>query len=242
MKFYLGTHMVNHAQEFKHTFISANRLWTRKSHFKVNNWIMDSGAFTEVSKFGKFRHSVEEYAGLINRFKGCGNFECAVTQDMMCEPFILDKTGLSVKDHQRLTTERYSQLRWLAFVYVMPVLQGYEKQDYLNHLDMYGNLITTGGRVGVGSVCKRNRNTGEIEGILKAIKDKRPDLKLHGFGLKITALRNDMIRSLLYSADSMAWAFHAWKNGGNSNGLEEAQAFNNQINTMPIQGNIWVTP
>ena len=58
---------------------------------------MDSGAFSEVSKFGKFRHSVQEYADLINRYKDCGNLECAVTQDMMCEPLDIGKDRLNRK-------------------------------------------------------------------------------------------------------------------------------------------------
>lgn len=233
--------MLTHAKEFDHTFISANRLWNRKSHFPVNNWIMDSGAFTEISKFGKFRHSVQEYADLINRYKDCGNLECAVTQDMMCEPWILEKTGLTVRQHQVKTVERYDYLVALCpDVDIMPVLQGYEVEDYINHIQMYGARLMFRMRVGVGSVCKRNTKTAAIENILREIKGYRPSLRLHGFGLKITALQNDVIRSLLYSADSMAWSYHAWKTGGNSNGKQEAIEFNNRINTMPIQGNLWL--
>jgi len=37
---------------------------------------------------------------------------------MMCEQFILEKTGLTVEDHQRLTIERYSVLAGFAEVFV----------------------------------------------------------------------------------------------------------------------------
>jgi hypothetical protein len=42
-----------------------------------------------------------------------------------------------------------------------------------------------------------------------AIKNERPDLRLHGFGLKTTALADPLVRSMLWSADSMAWSFAA---------------------------------
>jgi hypothetical protein len=42
--------------------ISINRLRNRKSGFEVNEWICDSGAFTELSRFGHYRHSVQSYA------------------------------------------------------------------------------------------------------------------------------------------------------------------------------------
>jgi ribosomal protein L11 len=45
--------------------------------------------------------------------------------------------------------------------------------------------------------------------ILKAIKAERPDLRLHGFGIKTTALSWEEVRDNLESADSMAWSFAA---------------------------------
>ena len=90
--------------------ISVNRLRNRKSDFAVNNWLMDSGAFTEIFKYGHYRHSVQEYADCIKRWCTCGNLMAAVSQDMMCELVILEKTGLTVEAHQRLTIERYDEL------------------------------------------------------------------------------------------------------------------------------------
>lgn len=221
--------MINHANHLEKSFISVNRLYRRKSDFEVNNWIMDSGAFTEISNFGHYRSPVSDYAEQINRWSKCGNLEMAVTQDYMCEPFILEKTGLTVAEHQRLTIERYDQLVKLSKVPIMPVLQGYEPKEYSNHIRQYGLRLTHGMRVGVGSICKRNSKPESIIAILEAIKNERPDLKLHGFGLKLTALQNTYICSMLYSADSMAWSFSARKQGKNPNGLTEAISFNSRI-------------
>jgi len=96
MIFYTGIFDIPQMVSFDHAFLSANRLRRRKSDFPANNWIMDSGAFTEISMFGHYRHPVSEHADLINRWAVCGNMELAVAQDYMCEPFILAKTGMRV--------------------------------------------------------------------------------------------------------------------------------------------------
>jgi hypothetical protein len=222
----VGLHQCSDAQHFDRCMISVNRLRRRKSDFAVKDWICDSGAFTELFRFGHYRHSVQEYADCIKRWKNCGNLLAAVSQDLMCEQVILEKTRLTTADHQRLTIERYDELLGCATgVYIMPVLQGYLPEEYVGHIRQYGDRLTDGMWVGVGSVCKRNSKPEQIEAILKAIHRERPDLRTHGFGLKITALGNKFVRELLWSADSMAWSFAARWQGRNANDWREAQAF-----------------
>lgn len=204
--FYIGLDDLYYAWRFDKCFISVNRLRERKSPFRVNNWIMDSGAFTEITTHGRYRHEPEVYAAEIERWRNCGTMELAVSQDYMCEPFVLKLTGLTVADHQRLTIERYDRLRNATDAPLMPVLQGFTPNDYLRHLVAYGHRLMPGMRVGVGSVCKRNSHPAVIEYILRQIKGARPDLRLHGFGLKMTALQRPEIRRLLHSSDSMAWS------------------------------------
>jgi hypothetical protein len=159
----------------------------------------------------------------------------AVSQDWMCEPFILEKTGLTIDDHQRLTIERYYALLPLIRIYLMPVLQGYSLESYLNHIDQYGDRLTPGLHVGIGSICKRNVNIQEIEAIITAIKERRPDLRLHGFGIKTSSLSSALVLDNLDSADSMAWSFSARLNGRNRNDWREAKAFIHRIETQPVQ-------
>jgi hypothetical protein len=215
--------------------VSAARLWKRKSGFVVNDWMMDSGAFSEISMFGTYRHSEEEYAELIDRFRLCGNLLCAVSQDYMCEPFIVQRTGLSVITHQRLTVDRYKRLNDICkSVYILPVIQGYQPSEYVNHLSMYGDWLETGAWVGVGSVCKRNSRVESIVSVLEAIRNVRSDLRLHGFGLKQTALKSAYVRSMLYSADSMAWSFVARRAGRNANDYREALIFQQNIENQQL--------
>lgn len=231
--FYVGLHQPSDAKHFDRAFVSVNRVRARQKPIGAGSWIMDSGAFTELSTHGHYRHSVEEYAAVINRWENDPSLVSAVAQDYMCEPWIVAKTGLSVSEHQRLTIERYDALVALVRgVYVMPVLQGYTPQEYVEHVRQYGSRLGLGSYVGVGSVCKRNGDPGAIEAVLSAIKRERPDLRLHGFGLKTTSLASADIRDLLYSADSMAWSFAARKQGRNANDWKEAAGFVSKIDGM----------
>lgn len=236
MRFFTGLHQPSDARHFDAAFVSVNRLRDRRGAFAVGDWIMDSGAFTEISTHGRYRHDVSSYAAEIRRWAGNGRLLAAVAQDYMCEPFIVKKTGLSVSEHQRLTVERYDALlSEETGVYIMPVLQGFGPADYVRHLDMYGTRLAAGAWVGVGSVCKRNGDPRQVAAVLLAIKDARPDLRLHGFGLKTTALADPLIRSLLETADSMAWSFAARREQRNPNDWREAVRWTKNITTRPLQ-------
>ena len=242
VRFFVGLH---HPHAAKHVatpaFISVNALRRRKSDFMVGEWIMDSGAFTEVVRFGGYRFGVDEYAAQIRRWARCGTLLAAVAQDYMCESFVLEQTGKTVEEHQKMTVDRYDALMRedVAGVYIMPVLQGYKPDSYVNHLRMYGDRIPRGAWVGVGSVCKRNSNPTAIVAVLEAIRAERPDLKLHGFGVKQTALAVGYIRDALHTADSMAWSFAARREGRNANDWREAQAYAERVRTYPHQYQIF---
>jgi DNA modification methylase len=236
VKFYVGLHIYNYSHLFEKAFVSVNRFRDLKSlaGFNPNEWILDSGAFTEVTKFGGFRHDVAEYAYQIRRVAKKGKLVAAVAQDYMCEEFALKKTGAPLEDHQRWTIERYDSLMLqdVAGVYIMPVLQGRASADYVRHLQDYGDRIGPGAYVGVGSVCKRNGKPEEVVEILEAIHNRRPDLKLHGFGLKLTALAHSRVRGLLYSADSMAWSQDARLSGRDANSWREAAQYRDRVEAL----------
>lgn len=230
MKFFIGLHQPSDAKHFDAAFISVNRLRNRKGPFAVGDWIMDSGAFSTIATHGGYPHPVEEYAEHVKRWKSNGNLLAAVSQDYMCEPHMLAKTGLTIAEHQRLTIERYDALlRCETGCYIMPVLQGYAPEDYVSHIRQYGSRLAHGAWVGVGSICKRNASPCLILDVLIAIKMERPDLNLHGFGLKTTALAHGTIRALLATADSMAWSFAARRNGTGANDWKNAEKFRKAV-------------
>ena len=239
MIFFTGVHDPHLAQRMPLACISAHRLARRRSGFPPprHGWIIDSGAFQTLLLHGGYPDTVATYAALIRRYAKNGRVLCAVAQDYMCESFMLEATGLSVADHQRLTIERYDELVTLdcAGIRIMPVLQGYSTDDYVEHIRQYGGRLRYREWVGVGSVCRRNAHPAAVEAILLAIKRERPDLRLHGFGVKVTALGQQLVRDLLYSADSMAWSFAAHWEGRDGDSGDEAVRYTRRVATMPRQ-------
>jgi hypothetical protein len=237
VRFFVGLHIPAYADKVASAFISINRIRDRKSPFPVNDWIMDSGAFTTIDKHGHYPDPPEVYAEQIKRWSTNGNLLAAVAQDYMCEAHMLEKTGLTIAEHQRLTIERYDALIACdtGGIPIIPVLQGYAPDDYVNHIRQYGDRLKFGMWVGVGSVCKRNGDPSAIEDVLLTIKRERPDLRLHGFGIKTTALRSGIVRDCLHTADSMAWSYAARMEGRDANSVLEAIAFSTRIDTMPVQ-------
>lgn len=233
MIFYVGLDDVYNAKHFDRCCISVNRVRNRKKPLEASEVLLDSGAFTELYAHGHYRHGVEAYAAEIRRLAELMPIKAAVAQDYMCEPFILERTGKTVAEHQRLTLKRFDALSEYSLpAPIMPVLQGFDPADYTRHLRAYGLRLKHGAWVGVGSVCKRNGSPVDIVNVLSAIRGLRPDLRLHGFGVKRTALADPSVRSLLYSADSMAWSYAARRQGRNAHDWREAKAFERQVLEM----------
>jgi hypothetical protein len=121
---------------------------------------------------------------------------------------MLQKTGLTVADHQRLTIDNFLTLRHMAAdLPFIPVIQGQTVDDYLRHMDQFsaaGVDLLNEPVVGIGSVCRRQA-TNEIVSIITRVTES--GIRLHGFGMKTLGLRK--VHHLMESADSMAWSFTA---------------------------------
>lgn len=210
MKFYLGTHReawLFYKENTIPLFISYRTLRKRKRFTPVTmDWALDSGGFSELSLYGKWTISPKKYVNDVNIYKSeMGKLDFAAIQDWMCEEFILKKTGKSIIEHQNKTIDSYFELKSLdPDNQYMPVIQGYEIDDYLRHIDMYNDRgidLRTFNRVGVGSICRR-QNTNEIEKLIKILYDNK--INIHGFGVKIKGLSK--YHMYLKSSDSLAWA------------------------------------
>ncbi|GGM53621.1 hypothetical protein ACFFX1_54795 [Dactylosporangium sucinum] len=237
--FYLGTHQPHwlalpprdrHGQPVP-LFVSHRRLAGRTTLPRARtNWALDSGGFSELSLYGRWQTTPDEYLAAVRRYDTeIGMLSWAAPQDWMCEPIMLAKTGLTVAEHQRRTVANFKLLRDLwwdsedadlqtlwdrpdaahtrdpEFCPFMPVLQGWSLDDYLRCVDLYeaaGVHLWDHPVVGVGSVCRRQA-TGEIEAIFDALSGL--DLLLHGFGVKTSGLAR--YGHHLATADSMAWSF-----------------------------------
>jgi hypothetical protein len=210
--FYLGTHQPHWlGRTDVPLFVSRRRLADyKKPPRALGRWALDSGGFTELNLHGRWLTTPHQYALEVRRWRDeVGGLDWAACQDWMCESFVLQKTELTVTEHQARTVANYlelldidPELPWA------PVLQGWKIDDYLRHADEYGRVgvnLASLPVVGVGSVCRR-QDTGEAEQLIRVLKQER-GLKVHGFGFK----KGGLIRCVntLHSADSMAWSYHA---------------------------------
>lgn len=208
MRFYLGTHEPAHmGRTDVPLFLSRRRLYQRRTLPRARGpWALDSGGFSELSMYGEWRTTPEQYAGEVRRFRDeMGGMEWAAIQDWMCEPWITAKTVLSVLEHQRRTIANYLRLMDLApDLPWAPVLQGWELDDYRRHFEMYdaaGVDLRALPVVGVGSICRR-QHTQEAAAILWTLS--LYGLRIHAFGLSLGGLQRSARH--LASADSMAWS------------------------------------
>lgn len=190
--------------------VSRRRFLRQKSHrASIGRWVLDSGGFTEVSQHGTWRTAPEEFAAQVRHIiDAVGRPDWCAPQDWMCEPWVVEGTGLTVLEHQRRTVENFTLLRRIApTVPWIPVLQGFEVEDYWRCVEMYdavGVDLWSEPVVGVGSVCRR-QGTSTAGALLTGLA--AAGLRLHGFGVKVTGLA--AYGDSLVSADSMAWSFAA---------------------------------
>ena len=208
--FYLGSHMPHWLTTSPvPLFVSHRRLRARRTMPRAQcRWSLDSGGFTELAMFGGWQTTATEYADAIHRYDAeIGSLDWAAPQDWMCEPFMVDRTGLSVTEHQQRTVANLIELRSLVTdVRVVPVLQGWTLDDYHAHAGMYADAgidLAKESTVGLGSVCRRQA-TGEIAQIVATMSGDY-GLRLHGFGVKGDGIRR--YGWMLHSADSMAWSY-----------------------------------
>ena len=200
MKFYLGTHMPNFVTLVSIPwFVSVTRILKRKALLS-GDWMLDSGGFTQIQKYGKYDITEQVYLDVIELQKP----SIAFCQDWMCESYIIEKTGLSVLENQKRTLESYLTLSTFSNR-IRPVLQGWNPEDYVKHLQTYKKAgVSIHQLFGVGTLCSRNGKPEIIRNILKAIISEQPKIKLHGFGIKTVSLIAN--QDLFWSADSMAWS------------------------------------
>ncbi len=210
MKLYLGVWQKNLADAAPQFMFSARKLMDYKnpvSFGKHKSWFMDSGAFSEININGHYTYSIDKYLKCVELHQPSLFFN----MDFMCEPFVIQKTNLSIAEHQVLSTINQMKIMDSLKNYNIKgqfagVIQGWEIDDYLAHIDLLrsNNLILP--YMGIGSICRRNA-TEQIIAIIEAVKKELPYTKLHGFGIKTEVLQDKRVHHWLHSGDSMAWSF-----------------------------------
>ena len=196
--------------------LSYNMLRTLKTAWNIDiPFMMDSGAFAVIQKHGKYPYSPEAYALGIEKWHP----DIAWTMDYPCEPSVQKKGHYDPISAHEMTID--NQIRLLDLnVNTQMVVQGWTINDYLENLDRIKDQGLLTERLGIGSVCRRGQNR-EIARIIRAIHNNVPSwVKLHGFGIKVSVLKETDARFLLHSADSESWEYERryddWLKGGNN--------------------------
>jgi hypothetical protein len=210
VEFYLGVYEPRWLERSSvPLFLSKNRFKSHKLPIALAPWALDSGGFTELYQYGTWRSTAKEYALEVQRFsEEIGNLKWAAPQDWMCEPSLVEMTGLSVAEHQKRTIANYLALRdaWPEGPFI-PVLQGWEPSEYLAHVQAYAEAgidLCKEDRVGVGSVARRQA-TKTAELIVRSIASL--NIQVHGFGFKQLGIQR--CGDVLKSSDSVSWSFKA---------------------------------
>ena len=186
------------------------KIWSIPDRY---DWIMESGSFGEINNNGKFSFTPEDYFKYVELWQP----DHFVSMDWMCDPGALGITKKTVKEHQMLSLENQLKLAdllddsWLnKHTEFMGVIQGWETDQYIEHIDMLKEHDMLLPYMGVGSIVGRTTKEETVK-TLQAIRDQIPDVKLHVFGAKTSFLKNPEIYDMLYSADSHAWCMAGWR-------------------------------
>lgn len=208
MRFWLGTHEVSWLGRVTVPLFISHRRLARQKALPVarGSWALDSGGYSELGLHGRWLTEEAAYADAVARYQEhIGGLEWAAPQDWMCEPKVLERTGLTVAEHQERTVASYLSLRDQG-PYV-PVLQGQTLEHYWECMELYAQAgvdLTAAPLIGLGTVCRRHR-TPEIAHIVNELAAL--GLRLHGFGMKSAGVAR--VAHALVSADSMAWSTRA---------------------------------
>lgn len=215
-------------------FISRNRMVHRERGCRnlptfVDPWAYDSGGFFVLREHRTWPITVRQYvADAIRHAEWAGRWpDWFATMDMMCEPDMMARTGLTVDDHQDVSTVNYVEAvrvwpeeleraglnpetphRWV------PVVQGWKADHYPTAVEKLRAAEEAAGIaparvVGIGSVCRRE-DSEEIGDVVTAVREAiGTETALHAFGVKSGGLGR--YGPLVDSCDSQAWSYGARK-------------------------------
>jgi len=217
VKFRFQDVLINHQSKMSLSFKR------REFHDSV---FVDCGGFSSSLIRGGYRTSDEDYLSYVQRI-GADLFSL---RDYPCEPTILQKWGRTAVEHIEMTVDHHiSLLERCNDLKAEPVgvLQGWSIKDYLYCLDRFREQGLILKRMAIGSICRRGSQSVTRK-IVYTLSRELNNVKLHGFGISLNALRYKDVWDSLYSADSGAWDFASRWNKLRS-GLSKREASESEL-------------
>jgi len=197
--------------EFKYPYVMLNhasRVNRRPKYTKL--LFVDCGGFYN-SLGGNYKTSDIEYLNYVKSV----NADLFALRDYTCEKEVCKRLKTTPKEQIKKTFEHHLRmLEYLNDFYLeynnkkalaVPVLQGYELEDYLHCLDLYRSNGILSTYIAIGSLCRRNA-TREITEIIGKIREELPNwTMIHAFGIKLPAIKK--IWNICDSIDTGTWDY-----------------------------------
>lgn len=200
-----GTHMMVNASQF---WRGDKWLVSRPSN---TGWLfLDSGGFVFFNRLGEYPFTPAAYLNLVQKLRP----DFFASMDYPCEPSITGKLGkMPIRERIQRTVENTAVLCDMACMLsgqstIVPVIQGWNSDDYLYCLELHQQAGTLRPYMAVGSMCTRS-NSSEICEVFTAVYQAAMQLgvkRLHAFGLKQSAKLHP-IHKMIYSRDSAVLYF-----------------------------------
>lgn len=170
---------------------------------------LDSAGFVAANRYGGYRWTVQQFYDLV----AARDWTWHAAMDFCMEP---ELTGSKLMRMIRMqaTAQSYfacvNEAKKRNLQMPMPVLQGWEPEDYLRSCDLLA-INDWPELVGIGSVCRRNVGGKDgIANIIETLDRVLPEhTKFHLFGVKGGAVKELGNHPRFESIDSMAWDFKA---------------------------------
>jgi hypothetical protein len=187
-------------KELDNVLISCGLLWENGKFKdvklpKYRRLIVDSGGFQLLSTFKEYPFTYEQYYNFVERL----NPDYFVSMDYPC-----DKKE-NAKENIEKTIDNLIKLKEFDDERLIPVIQGYDFNDYLYCLDRLKSQGLLSDYVGIGSLVPKSIESAER--IILALINELKGKKIHIFGLKIELLKNPKIMENIYSFDTMSYLF-----------------------------------
>lgn len=172
---------------------------------------LDSAGFVAMARYRGFPWSIRDYLELAAAypFRWFASMDYCVESELVRDrDGVLDRISRTI----RVNRDCHRGARDLDIVHrFMPVIQGRAPTDYEGCFERLG-FAPPMGIVGVGSMCRRS--VGGPDGVMAVFEHLDrvlpPGIRLHGFGIKGTALRQlDSLASRVVSVDSQAYGIAA---------------------------------
>ncbi len=196
------------AYKDRNAMLSGGMVWNLNESFRFTvpdcqKLFIDSGGFQATDRWDMSYpyepRELFEWAESIGAdYVACPDFAC---EPELHDSSVMHRVGRTVEEHA-FAFHQYRQGEY-SFE-LIPVLQGYYKDQYADCIDWYESKGFVQDYMAVGTVCKRD-DVNAIHNVMETIEQKLPNTDFHMFGMTLNAWKDRRMWGRFKSADTAAW-------------------------------------